>query len=266
MNTYLLLSIAMKSRKLKKFLKKFLHTPIHPQWHCAHAKKNIENLIKEDVRGTMVLDIGCATKWPGKLLPSSSCYIGIDYLETAESWYKTQPDVYGDAQNLPVSNGSVDSVLLLDVLEHLQDPDQALKEIFRVLKTEGTLIIQVPFLYPIHDAPIDYRRWSKFGLNEMASRHGFDIKKESSSGNLLESAAIISNIAMSKTVLNWFSQKRLASVFVLILPLYILLNNIITWILSKISPADDMMPTSYQMVWNKKPIRNNEEIGQEDHL
>jgi SAM-dependent methyltransferase len=247
----------MNLRKLKKFFKKFLHTPIHPQWLCAYNNKNIENCIKENVVGTIVLDIGCATKWPVKLLPSSYYYIGIDFLNTAEKWYKTQPDVYGDAQKLPIASNSIDSVLLLDVLEHLQNPDQALNEIFRVLKTNGVLILQVPFLYPIHDAPCDYRRWSKFGLHEMASQHGFLIVKESFSGNLLESAAIISNIAMAKTVLNWLSQKRIASIFVLILPPYIILNNLLNWVLSRISPADDMMPSSYQMVWKKKSSLNN---------
>jgi ubiquinone/menaquinone biosynthesis C-methylase UbiE len=227
---------------------------MHPQWLCSHNNKNIENLIKEEIAGAFVLDIGCATQWPIKLLPSSYYYIGVDFLNTADNFYKTQPDVYGDAQKLPIATNSIDSVLLLDVLEHLQNPDQALNEIFRVLKSNGVLILQVPFLYPIHDAPYDYRRYSKFGLNEMLSRHGFFIVRESFSGNLLESSAVISNIAMTKTVLNWLSQRRIASIFVFILPLYIILNNILNWILSKISPADDMMPLSYQMVWKKKSI------------
>jgi ubiquinone/menaquinone biosynthesis C-methylase UbiE len=244
----------MNLRKLKKSFNKFLHTPIHPQWLCAHNNKNIENFIKEEVSGITVLDIGCATKWPVKLLPSSYYYIGIDFLNTAKNWYKTQPDVYGDAQKLPIASSSIDSVLLLDVLEHLQNPDQALNEIFRVLKTNGALILQVPFLYPIHDAPCDYRRWSKFGLKELASHHGFVIEKESFSGNLLESSAVISNIAMTKTILNWLSQKRIASVFVFFLPFYIMFNNILNWMLSKISLVDDMMPMSYQMVWKKKTI------------
>ena len=62
---------------------------------------------------------------------------------------------------------------------------------------------------------------------------------------------------MTKTVLNWLSQRRIASIFVFILPLYNILNNILTWILSRISPKDDMMPLSYQMVWKKKVSQNN---------
>ena len=246
--------MGMNFRELKNFFKRFLHTPIHPQWLCTQNNKNIQKFITEEVGGTIVLDIGCATKWPVKLLPSSYYYIGLDFLYSAENWYKTQPDVYGDAQKLPIASNSIDSVLLLDVLEHLQSPTRALNEIFRILKTNGTLILQVPFLYPIHDAPCDYGRWSKFGLKELASHHGFVIEKESFSGNLLESSAVISNIAMTKTVLNWLSQKRIASLFVFILPFYIMFNNILNWILSKISPTDEMMPMSYQMVWKKKTI------------
>ena len=73
-------------------------------------------------------------------------------------------------------------------------------------------------------------------ITNCQQQYGFVIEKELFSGNSLESAAIISNIAMIKTVLNWFSQKRIASVFVLILTLYIILNNSLSWILSRIRP------------------------------
>ena len=49
-------------------------------------------------------------------------YIGLDYYQTATQWYKTKPHVYADAQNLPFADNSIDTVLFLDVMEHLQLP------------------------------------------------------------------------------------------------------------------------------------------------
>jgi SAM-dependent methyltransferase len=238
-------------RKIKKLLAPLAHTPIHPQWFITRNQHYIRKRIAKIGENNIVLDIGCAGKWAHKLLPGSCYYVGVDYLRTARDWYKTKPDIYGDALSLPIADESISTVLLLDVMEHLPAPSLSLSEAFRVLKENGHLILQVPFLYPIHDAPRDYQRWTKYGFSELALRHGFTIEEETYSGQPLETGALISNIAVTKTVLNWISKKHLASILVVFLPLYVLINNLMAWILAKISYPDDMMPTSYQMVWRK---------------
>ena len=55
-----------------------------------------------------------------------------------------------------------DSILLADVIEHLPDPSQSLKELVRTLKPGGNLIIMTPFLYRIHEEPFDFVRLSAF--------------------------------------------------------------------------------------------------------
>lgn len=98
-NYYIQLYLVYEFKKAKKFLQEIPpYTTIHLQWLCAN-NNNVENFIKDEITGIVVLDIGCATKWPAKLLPFSNYYGGIDRLETAGNWYKTLPDVYGDAQN-----------------------------------------------------------------------------------------------------------------------------------------------------------------------
>ena len=73
-------------------------------------------------------------------------------------------EIFADAQSLPFKNKSIDTILLLDVLEHLPRPEECFEEIYRKSKPNGKVIIQVPFLYPIHDAPLDFRRWTQHGL------------------------------------------------------------------------------------------------------
>jgi SAM-dependent methyltransferase len=61
--------------------------------------------------------------------------------------------IIGDGMNLPFMEGTVDMVSLFSVIEHVPDQEQLLKEVNRVLKTNGILIIQVPnrfFLVELH--------------------------------------------------------------------------------------------------------------------
>jgi len=228
-------------------------TPVHPQWFV--FRRNKKNLceIASFVKG-QVLDIGCDKKIVKKYLPESCRYIGLDYYQTAAEWYDSKPDVYGDAQNLFFSDNSIDSVLLLDVLEHLPDPERCLSEINRVLIKEGVFIILVPFLYPIHDAPLDFHRWTIFGLRNLVQKHNFKIVEEKHEGNPIELAGLLFNIALSKTVLNWARKKNPAALLIIFLPIVVFVVNISSFILSCLSPQDEMMPWGYRLVLEKEDV------------
>ena len=71
--------------------------------------------------------------------------------------------ILGDAQALGLADGTFDVVLCTEVLEHLPEPQRAVDEMFRVLKPGGTLLLTTRFLFPIHDAPHDYFRFTKYG-------------------------------------------------------------------------------------------------------
>ena len=199
----------------------------------------------------VVLDIGCADAKPRAALPADAHYVGLDYFDTVTRLYHTRPCVFGDAQQLPLTDASVDHVLLLDVLEHIPDPDQSLAEIARVLKPGGTLTLQVPFMYPIHDAPLDFHRWTRFGLLRAGKKHRFESVSEKAVGHPLEAAALVGNIAMSKTVLNWISSRNPLALLGLLLPFAVLGFNCLAWLFAMLGRHDDMMPYAYRVVWKK---------------
>lgn len=235
---------------LRPILEQLKKTPFHPQWFAfLHEDRNLQATCDE--LSGVVLDIGCADGKPKQCLPAEARYIGLDYFDTARNWYKTRPSVFGDAQQLPFQDDAVDHALLLDVLEHIPDPERCLAEIFRVLKPGGTLTIQVPFMYPIHDAPLDFHRWTRFGLHRAADRAGFDISREMAIGHPAETAALGANIAMSKTVLNWISGRNPLLLLGAALPLLVVSINCLAWLTAALSRRDDMMPHSYRMVWIK---------------
>ncbi|HED13179.1 MAG TPA: class I SAM-dependent methyltransferase [Gammaproteobacteria bacterium] len=227
------------------------NTPLHPQWFAFYREDRGLRSSCSSLKG-VVIDIGCADAKPKKHLPPDCQYIGIDYYSTATEWYETHPDLFADAQSLPLIDGCSDHVLLLDVLEHIPDSDRCLAEINRILKPGGSLVIQVPFMYPIHDAPLDFHRWTRFGLINAAKRNGYKISEQHALGHPLESAALNANIAMSKTVLNWLNSKNILGLTVILLPLAVLTANILARVGSALSKHDALMPYSYKMVWVKE--------------
>ena|SRR2546426_9611715 len=73
-------------------------------------------------------------------------------------------NVVSDAQALPFKAGTFEALVCHQVLEHVPDADKAVREMGRVLKPGGILIVTVPFYFPFHASPYDYRRWTVPGL------------------------------------------------------------------------------------------------------
>lgn len=74
-----------------------------------------------------------------------------------------------------IASNSFDTVLLSDVLEHIFKPDCLMSEITRILKPGGRLILNVPFMYWVHEAPHDYYRYTRFALERLALQSGLAV-------------------------------------------------------------------------------------------
>lgn len=84
-------------------------------------------------------------------------------------------DYVGDVQRIPLPDTTFDTVVCLQVLEHVPDPLAALREMHRVLVPGGKLIISVPHLDYLHNEPLDFYRYTKHGLRTLLERAGFQI-------------------------------------------------------------------------------------------
>lgn len=82
-------------------------------------------------------------------------------------------DIVGRAEAIPLDNESVDGVLCTQVFEHLRFPEESAKEIFRVLRPSGFLLITAPQVNELHEEPNDFFRYTKFGLIALFERAGF---------------------------------------------------------------------------------------------
>ena len=141
-----------------------------------------------------LLDVGCGAKpyasWMRYGNGGISEYIGLDIQPGAEVDVVVRP-----GESWPIADGSVDGVLLLQVLEHVVDRERMLEEIARVLRPGGMLLATIPFLYPVHDLPHDYSRFTAEGIAQIFSEK-FEVVELAPIGR---AGAVIGNL-----ILTWF--------------------------------------------------------------
>ena len=122
------------------------------------------------------------------LAPYASAYF-ISDLFSAEADFKD------DARRLSNKDASFDTVVCLEALEHIDDTDAVVSEMYRVLKKDGYAIATIPFLYPLHGNPDDYSRLTTHGLEYRFKKAGFEIVRTGSIGSLM---TVLEKFAKSK--------------------------------------------------------------------
>lgn len=232
----------MNERRIKRFFHGLRYTMLHPQWLVFRTDTDTRQWLGRQASGR-VLDVGCADGAMRQHVSSTCEYVGLDYPDTAIDWYGTRPQVFGDAGCLSFARDSFNTVLLLDVLEHLTDPAAAILEARRVLVPGGTLVVKVPLIYPLHDVPRDFRRWTPFGLRQDLERLGFTVDAIQSLGMPMETAMLLANLAHAKCLLNAAaSRSALGILYGLTLPVAVPFRNLVGWISAKTSCDKQLMP------------------------
>ncbi|GAB6058152.1 class I SAM-dependent methyltransferase [Desulfonatronum parangueonense] len=234
-------------RMLKRLLKPISRTPLHPQWLLSFGLPDKRDWLRQHARGLM-LDIGCGDAWLRRALFNEVQYIGLDYPTTMALGYSGRPDIMADATMLPIASESVGTVVLINVLEHIAQPEKTIAEAARVLKPAGKCLLQVPFLYPMHDEPHDYHRWTRYGLLRLLEENSFNVEEIKHSSSPYAAAATLCSMALAKSIFDGLRQK---SPIVLAAPLIFSLIpavNLCGWGMSKILPNSPIMPCSYMVV------------------
>jgi len=122
------------------------------------------------------LDIGCGEMpYKNEILKSTNVnkYVGLDIYGALEYKVGIEPDFFWDGKRMPFENESFNSGFATEVLEHCPDPMLTLNEIYRVLKPSSPLVLTVPFLWPTHESPHDYFRYTPFAIEDLLKKAGF---------------------------------------------------------------------------------------------
>jgi SAM-dependent methyltransferase len=159
-------------------------------------------LLQEYASGT-ILDLGCGT------VPYYHIYkdnveniICIDWTnsphENIHLDYRTDLN-----ESIPLENNSVDTIILMDVLEHIREPVNLMAEIGRILSPNGKLILGVPFLYWLHEEPYDYHRYTEYQLKEFCKQNGLEVLRLEITGGPL---TVIGDIIAKNLPINFLAK------------------------------------------------------------
>jgi SAM-dependent methyltransferase len=119
--------------------------------------------------GARVLDFGCGSRpYEGWFAAAGAHYLGAD-IEG-----RTDVRIHPDGR-LEAGDAQFDIVASFQVLEHVWDVRQYLREAWRVLRAEGHLLLSTHGAWPYHPHPGDFRRWTADGLRREVAAHGFEL-------------------------------------------------------------------------------------------
>jgi SAM-dependent methyltransferase len=162
--------------------------------------------LKVYVRGKLI-DLGCGQ------VPLYASYrdlvTGNVCVDWANSSHKNQfLDAECDlTERLPFEAETFDTIILSDVLEHISRPDDLWSEMTRILAPGGHILLNVPFIYWLHEEPHDYYRYTEFALRRFVTASGLELVELTTIGGTPEVLAdlVAKHLAHMHAVGEWMA-------------------------------------------------------------
>lgn len=143
-------------RTIKRFIKSLVPTITH-SWVARRNYARLSGLLREMSSQATVLVVGGGELGEGiEILLSGD----IRLVET-DVQFGSRTSIVADGHDLPFLAESFDGVVIQAVLEHVLDPYRCVEEIHRVLKPQGLIYAETPFMYPVHLGCYDFTRFSR---------------------------------------------------------------------------------------------------------
>ncbi len=139
-----------------------------------------------DHAGGDLLDMGCGE------VPLLRVYEdrvdSITCVDWAESFFANKfiDHLFDLNQPTTLPDAGFDTILLLDVLEHIAEPRTLTAEVGRLLRPGGKAIFTVPFMYCIHAQPYDFHRYTEYALRYMMEKENLEVLQLDPYGGLVE--------------------------------------------------------------------------------
>lgn len=128
-----------------------------------------------------VLDVGCAEQPFRRLIESSARrYVGMDVVQNTTC----SVEIVTTLEQAPTPAVAFAAVLCTEVLEHVEDISAAFAGLRRQVAVGGAVVLTVPFVFPLHMEPYDFRRLTLRGIEQLAGDHGFRVERVALLGTL----------------------------------------------------------------------------------
>ena len=147
----------------------------------AWVRATLPPLVAAADRSGSVLDVGCGEQ-PFRLLIESNGrpYVGMDVQQNSTN----SVAILSTLEKAASPAQPFAAVLCTEVLEHVADIDAAFAGLRRLVATSGVVVLTVPFIFPLHMEPYDFRRLTMHGIERLAADHGFAVEASTLLGRL----------------------------------------------------------------------------------
>jgi SAM-dependent methyltransferase len=159
-------------------------------------------------RDALVVEVGAGVGFMKKELRKANPtarYIGGDVAATNTT------QVVFDAAALPWGPSALDALVAMEVVEHLETPEEFLREAARVLRPQGHLIVTMPFMFGVHDFR-DYRRFTPLGFQSVIEECGLTlVDSKTRGGTFVAASGLIRHLILLAIVgqpRNWRAEGR----------------------------------------------------------
>lgn len=171
------LILYLRKQYLKiSFSSSWLGVFVNPYWMCRRELALALKKMAPKLTGA-VLDFGAGSQPYRSLLINCSAYKSLEF-DTPQNRERKVADIFYDGHIIPEIADSYDGILSTQTLEHVPNPDTIVAEWARVLRDGGKLLITMPFMWPEHEMPYDFQRYSSGGLRLLLEKSGFEILEQ----------------------------------------------------------------------------------------
>jgi ubiquinone/menaquinone biosynthesis C-methylase UbiE len=149
-------------------------------FNCYNRDIWVESKVKNLKKDSIILDVGAGSA-PYRKYFDHCIYKTQDFHQLDNSQLRGKSgyhkiDYVSDITNIPIENNTIDFILCTEVLEHVPDPISALKEMTRVLKNHGIILITAPLGSGLHQEPFHfYGGFTKYWYEKYLNLNSFEI-------------------------------------------------------------------------------------------
>lgn len=220
-----------------------------------YIKKDIFELLKKYNFEGKFIDVGCGSKPYKELFREVREYSGIDFKSYSvnKDFQCERPDYffrnnYLTNLRLQFKTNEFDNAGAFQVLEHVNNPSKLLKEMFRIVRPGGYILVSFPFIGGLHELPNDYQRLTIYGLRYVISKYKAKIIYVKKQGSIFSVIAILLN-----EYLNGFASKSKKNYFfsMIVYPIFFLFSNL-CFILDYIFKSENIFLNYLVLIKNGK--------------